>query len=736
MKWKQQTLKFRFHTLALLTVAGKLCSAIAQESAQHAPAPQVVVNGSQTDAQARRDFVAGKIIIGRQRIEESGVRTVENLLKREPAVTISGDGRIGLLNMPGYTQMLVDGQQPLAGQAPHQLDLVHVEKIEIVKSGMAEFGPYGIAGTINIVTRKPARKTDTQFATGATSMAGKPNVDVAISHNQSNTGSPLRFGIRLSAANTTTPNERHLRQTLALRDGPEQAQAQSVISGEKRSSSVTVSSNVTWQAEADETITLSPELYKSNGPADMHETRRWGDGTTLDAHQNTRMPLEMAALPIKWVFRPSKLSQVEISGRTHLSRLDTHLQRVDVISLHEPVMRNTEQHRQGRSNRAEFVYKTKIEGGHDMKMGGSILRVKQDFDYSYRINGAPDPALASLGTKRESLSTQWRVYVQDEWRISDSWAFNAGVSGSKTTLDIDEGSTSGQTRFSVWSPSIHLSKKIGEGDDKQLRFSLARSFKLPQDDDFTLRPVINALAPCLAGGLCGANTIDTADQSGNLGLRPERSLGLNISYEHGLGDDSHVTLELFTRRIEGKTGTEITLDSVPWSTLPRYVARPTNLGDADASGVDVALELAVPNLVEDAPKVTLRAGLGLARSHVKSLPGPDNRLDKQTPWTAKLGGSYTLPDFPLGIDVDASWSPSVWVRTSDAERISVSRLFDLDASANWSINKEQRLIFSVRTSSPDPARHSSELSTRDELTRIHTDTKKYTSFGIRFETKL
>lgn len=715
---------------------GTTCTAAAQEPGRISPTPQVLVNGSQTDAQARRDFVAGKIIIGRQRIEESGVRTVENLLKREPVVTIGGDGRIGLLNMPGYTQILVDGQQPLAGQTPHQLDLVHVEKIEIVKSGMAEFGPYGIAGTINIVTRKTARKTNTQLATGIASIGGKPNIDVAISHNQSTTGSPLRFSIQLSATNTTTPNESQLRQTIALRDGPEQTQAHSAISGEKRSSSVTVSSNVTWQPEADETISLSPEFYKASGPANMHETRRWRDGTTLDAHQKSRTPLEMAALPIKWVFRPSKLSQVEISGRTHLSRLETHLHRVDVLSSREPVLRNSEQHRQGRSNRAEFVYKTKFIGGHDMKMGASVLRVKQDFDYSYRINGAPDSALAPLGDTRQSLSTQRRVYFQDEWRIGNGLAFNAGVSGSKTTLDIDEGNTSGQTRFSVWSPSLHLSKKIGEGDDKQLRFSVARSFKLPQDDDFTLRPVINALAPCVAGGLCGANTIDTADQSGNIGLRPERSLGLNISYEHGLGDDSNVTFELFTRRIEGKIGTEITLGSVPWSSLPRYVSRPANLGDAHSSGVDVALELALRNLVEDAPKVTLRASLGLARSHVTSLPGPDNRLDKQTPWTAKLGGSYTFPNVPLTIDMDAHWSPSVWVRTSVAERISISRHFDMDASANWSLNKDQRLIFNIRANSPNPARHSSEFSTRDARTRIDTDTKKYTAFGIRFETKL
>ncbi|UUZ57282.1 hypothetical protein LP419_25525 [Massilia sp. H-1] len=67
------------------------------------------------------------------------------MLRREPAVTVSGDGSIGLLNLPGYTQILVDGQAPGPNQAPAVLDLARVERVEIVKTTVAEFGPFGIA---------------------------------------------------------------------------------------------------------------------------------------------------------------------------------------------------------------------------------------------------------------------------------------------------------------------------------------------------------------------------------------------------------------------------------------------------------------------------------------------------------------------------------------------------------------------------------------------------------------
>ncbi|UUZ47030.1 TonB-dependent receptor plug domain-containing protein [Massilia sp. B-10] len=127
-----------------------------------------------------------KIIIGRKRIEESGLRTVEELLRREPAVTVSGDGSIGLLNLPGYTQILVDGQAPGPNQAPAVLDLARVERVEIVKTTVAEFGPFwDRLSTINMVTRNTVRKTATNLSTALSSKGGKLSSSANLDHHQS-----------------------------------------------------------------------------------------------------------------------------------------------------------------------------------------------------------------------------------------------------------------------------------------------------------------------------------------------------------------------------------------------------------------------------------------------------------------------------------------------------------------------------------------------------------------------
>lgn len=67
-------------------------SAWSQDTSKTPAAPQVqqqvVVNGSQTDIEASRDFVAGKLIIGRKQIADSGLQNVSEILKREPAVSV------------------------------------------------------------------------------------------------------------------------------------------------------------------------------------------------------------------------------------------------------------------------------------------------------------------------------------------------------------------------------------------------------------------------------------------------------------------------------------------------------------------------------------------------------------------------------------------------------------------------------------------------------------------------
>lgn len=694
----------------------------------------VVIIGTQTDAEARRDFVAGTIVISRKRIEDSGARSVEELLKREPAVTVR-DGRLGLLNMPGYTQVLIDGHAPLSGTPIGELNVINVEQIEIIKSGNAQFGPFGIAGTINIISRKTVRKTSTEMAIDTVS-GNNRGARLSLSHNQSMTGSPLRYSIRLSADRKNTRNDSRARQTLRQANAGEQSQWSAIMFERSFTPTLVVTSNATWQLVNAGIFSLSPEIFRMGGDSVEAESRQWEDGAVLAVREQTSSALVSLTVPLKWTFKPTRTSQLEMNMFAHASRLPTEQARTDDLSTTGLSLRNSATLTKSRSGKFSLDYKVSLAGGHALKAGTSLLRVKSRVSYDYRMNGLPDSSLNALGMYRQTISEQERLYLQDEWRISESVAASFGVSAGRDSMIVNELDQVWATRFGIWSPSLHLSKKLDGDDKQQFRMSVSRSIRAPMEDEVAQRPEINPLAPCWRNGICPANTIGTADTAGSLQLRPEHALGLNVSYEHGIGDDSQFTVEIFTRHIDGKIGKQILLENVPWSAVQRYVSRPSNLGKACSTGINLEMELALEDLIKGAPKATVRASVGLATSHVATLPGPDNHLDKQTPWTAKLGGSYGMKTAPIKLDIDASWSPGEWTRTGLSERIYVPRSFEFDASIIWSLNHDSRLVLGLQTKYPRTHELINEYSTNDQLVRLHTTDKQAARLKLQFETKL
>jgi outer membrane cobalamin receptor len=251
-----------------------------------------------------------------------------------------------------------------------------------------------------------------------------------------------------------------------------------------------------------------------------------------------------------------------------------------------------------------------------------------------------------------------------------------------------------------------------------------------------LHPSINPLAPCYDHALCGANTLDTADSAGNPYLLPERALGINLSYAHGFGAGSEAKIELYTRDITHKTGTELTLENVAWATVPRYVVRPANLGDATLRGINLEGRLVMRDIVKTAPDLDLQGSVGYAHSVLRDLPGPDNRLEGQLPWRAKLGVGYTPADMPVKLNLDANWLPADWFRNNLTQRTYQSHRFTLNASANWKLNAKQRLVFSAENLLPRDSDSINDYYGAGQMLRRYTNSDAYARFSLRLEMTL
>lgn len=720
----------------LLTAPLSIALLTAQANADNTPlSQQVIVNGHKTDVETSRDFVAGKLIIGKQRIGESGLPTVGELLSREPAVSVGKDGRLGLLGLPGYTQVLVDGQ-PYPQGDPFAIDLVQIERIEIIKSGTAATGPFGIAGTVNIIRKKAERKAMTTLRVGATSKAGLLGGDLAWSNNQVAADGPFSYNLSLSVRHVPTPTSS---QYVETRNGPgvaPQAQFDGSVSGSGDTQSVSVTSDVAWKLGADHKLSVSPNVISFKIRSDSQEQRRWQHGSSMLAQQRSEGSFPAYSLPLKWNW------QIDEDSALALNLSVTHALSSNAMSRRESGIGVPGQHRShDRDNEItnyflDLDFNTELKGGHAISAGAKLKRNETNTTYADFIDDAPDLSLAALGHHSSIRGDNLRLFAQDDWRIDRTMALNAGLSAERQNVEINEGPVRNHAQFTLWSPSLHLAKKIGGDSKRQFRLSLARTYQAPFSDQLLLHPTIDPFAPCPSGGLCGANTIDTADRSGNPDLQPERALGLNASYTQGIGRSSELSFEFYMRDIRNKIGSEIALENGAWANTARYVFRPANLGKARVRGMNVEGRLSSKDIWNAAPDLELHGSLGFVRSELSDIAQPDNRLAGQTPWRAKLGGSCSMTAAPLKWGFEASYLPGDWVRDSLNTRVYESNRAVLGVNASWKLDAKSRLLINIDNLLHQTKTHIDDYLEASKVLRLSTQSEDYVRFAIRFETSL
>jgi outer membrane cobalamin receptor len=696
---------------------------------------QVTISGQQTDIAASQNFIAGKIIIGRKRIEESGLQTAGELLREEPAISVTSNGRIGLLGLPGYTQILIDGKAQNLGSNITDFPLLQIEKIEITKSTLAEFGPYSIAGTINIITRSSARKTSTNLDIDASTYAGRASSSANWSHNWSQDGSPWRWQASISASHSQKDGATEQIQRQQAPQHLPVLQWQSQTNNLQRQTNVFANTELSWQADAKNRYTLKPNWVSLSSHNDTTENKRWFPEKITLLHTLTASDMTGLENTLSWIHKLEQ-GELKLSWRTSRQEFNQDNLRNESGAVSTPAIRKIKENSDLKLNSLDVDFKKTLSDEHTLKAGSKLIRSSSKTRFQYLLNEQTDTSMAGYSQEQLDHQNNISAFMQDEWTINNAYAINFGISAEDKKISVTDGNFVSEPHFRLWSPSLHMAYKLGSDDKRQVRLSLARSYQAPNLTDINIRPQINPLAPCPGNGLCTANSASTADTAGNPGLQPERSLGLNLSYSHGLTDNSQFSIEFFMRNFEQKLGYNIGLENVNWAIDPRYVIRPANLGNARSRGIDLEMQFAAKDIWAQAPSIQVRGGLSFAQSYIDSVPGPDNRFPDQSPWRAKLGVSYSASDRPMKLDLNARWLPGSWVRSNLTQRQFKQNLFSLDSSLSWKFSPSMRLVCKLNNIFPQAIEKIDEFRQADGLTELYTNTTRYRSLGIRLEMKL
>ncbi|MDQ6685547.1 MAG: TonB-dependent receptor, partial [Pseudomonadota bacterium] len=310
------------------------------------------------------------------------------------------------------------------------------------------------------------------------------------------------------------------------------------------------------------------------------------------------------------------------------------------------------------------------------------------------------PILTEFGDNLHASEMRYAGYAQDEWSITPTWAVHAGLrwEGIQTRGSGFAADPEVSNRSSVWSPLLHAVWKPDPKSRDQVRLSLTRSYRSPTLGSLIARPSVNSRYPVQP--VDQSNTPTQTDRAGNPNLKPELATGIDLAVERYLPGSGILSANIFRRNISDYMRSVTQLETVSYSSFPRYVIRPQNVGDATTEGLELEAKLRVSEVWPGAPKVDVRANASFFKSKVKGVPGPDNRLDQQPDYTANVGGDYRFSGWPLMIGGNLNWTPGYLTRISEVQTATISGKLVGDIYALWTFNPGLQLRLTASNFAP------------------------------------
>ena len=701
-------------------------------------APVEITGARANDMQERRQSTAAKIVIGRDEIDRFGDSTVGEVLKRLPGITLQGaPGRGGAIRMrglgSGYTQILLDGERVPPGFSIDSLTPEQIERIEILRAPTAETGARAIAGTINIITREGFRKRLNNLRLGAGFENGSVQPGLSWTHNDSIDDFIYNISLsafhldRLSESVTTTVHE-------DIVPTPATTVTQETAESRDKRGGLHATGRLQWKGERGTSLVLMPLAIYSD--TDTRRTTRLtqDNGAAPYDHSDGSVEGHYALLRLngQWNRLIEGAGRVEFKGGFGEGRWDGRTLRYQ-RAADDTVLNTYDDINNSRDLNATLgsKYTTLLADDHSFVAGAEVENNRRSEQHSAVDDGGDDFSARALRVA---------AYAQDEWNVNPQWAVHLGLRWE----GIDTGSDAVQTgtrlvdvsnRSSVWTPLFHTVWKPDPKSRDQVRLSLTRSYRSPSLQNLIARPSINARYPVDAHG-AGSNTPTQADRAGNPFLKPELATGIDLAVERYLAGSGILSANLFHRQISNYMRSVTSLETVSWSSDPRYVSRVQNVGDAITRGVEFEAKFRLSDVVDDALPIDFRANGSVFQSRVRQVPGPDNRLDQQPGATANVGADYRFRGWPVTLGGNLNWTPGYTTRISETQWLVQGRKRVGDAYVLYTHSPSAQVRLTASNFAPGDYLTGSRFEGPDARETSQTDARSYINWQLRLELRL
>jgi outer membrane receptor for ferrienterochelin and colicins len=654
----------------------------ASETAQ--PIQKVEIKGSSAAYDPRRDDTASKIVVSDEEIRRYGDTSITDVFKRVPGVTVGGaagrgGGEIRMRGLGnGYTQILLNGERAPAGFSIDTLSPDVIERIEIVRAASAEFSTQSIAGTINIVLKRAVKTAQRELKVSAAKSADQNNPSASL--QMSDKDGALSYSLGANVWRGTYERESPVRETLVDPDGVLRMARSTRQQDSGRWEGLNLSPRLNWNLEGGDTLTSQTFLNANrnlyHGYQDI--ATELGARPLYDARDMyNRNHNVFVRTDLNWVHRIGEArldAKAGVSGMRAAGTWREYDYRGGTLGRDATVLSETTE--KGLSTQGKYA--TPLVADHALSMGWDAGVTTRDDGRRQDEADLPGRIAEDTDEGYEARITRLALFAQDEWNITPRWSMYAGLrwEGLET---VSEGSTFATVRQtnSVWSPLAQTLYKLPDSRD-QVRLALTRTYKAPPAGNLVPRRFTST-----------NNSQTEPDRRGNPDLEPELASGVDASYEHYWGENALLSAAASMRRISGYTRQGLFLEDGRW------VATPVNDGNAVTRSIELEAKFPLSAVMQDAPGVDLRASLARNWSKVDTVPGPDNRLDQQTPLSATLGADYRSRDGRLTTGASFAFRDGGPVRSDTNQTSYQSVRRDLDVYALWKFNPQYQLRVAV-----------------------------------------
>jgi outer membrane receptor protein involved in Fe transport len=641
---------------------------------------RVEVKGAASDYDPRRDDTASKTVLGAEEIRKYGDDNIFDVLKRAPGVTVT-DKSIRMRGLGnGYTQILVNGDRPPPGFSLDALTPDQIERIEVIRAASAEYSMQAIAGTINIVLRRVVAKPQRDLRLNATRST------LQRSGTAGGTWGEKVGNLSYFVNGTLFAGHNEFHSTgadqLTLPDGTVGQARVSNYNGGGAYRGGVLFPRLNWKIDERNELNLSAGLQASSHAWSGRSRNTdivgaFGDPDWIDMPGRTSGDQWMMRGEAGWIAKIAG-GKLELNLAAERSR-DDNDNATEYFSAGQAhhLLRDWDTVVRPRRTSLRAKFARGLFDGHSLVTGIDASRQKND-DTRDRRDQQDDATETHVVEAFEPEVTRLAGFVQDEWNVDKQWSIYLGGrwEGVRTA---SASSTLAETtsRSHVLSPVAQTLYKFPGTSGRQVRLALTRTYKAPTVDQLTARRYLSAL-----------NTRFSPDSSGNPALQPELANGIDVAFEQFWPEGAMVSVSGTQRLISDYIRTR--LDQDPDG---RWIYRPLNDGDARVHSLEAEVKLPLRMLSAAATGFDMRASVTRNWSEVSTVPGPDNRLDAQTPLSANLGLDYRRDRLSFGASM--AYQQGGWVRVSDAQTRRQQTRRDVDAYAAWRLDAHLQLRFTL-----------------------------------------